>query len=508
MTTKVPYYFGHLPYFATNPVSTSFAGANCLISSFEVYNQALSMADLKAYLGQSPKASFEKFDDISILNIFGMMRHALDNLDNLVDPSMRHCLAHSGMIGILMQKIKNSIPSVKASALILASYIFPRMDIELIDFNCKNSKLSDQSFLRYLLESIGAEMNIWANQLKPSNGPNPVASEGQSIIFAKIILLRSFINGNDDWSTLFKQEVVNLVLQSIDILKTLKEQSNVEMVSNASYYPTPTNLLSADVVYSLLAILGGKPYSTLSPGAQVLYVDENSGMAETATILGPTHPPVFDSKSDKEEMKRWNDCNQFGDAIAIVLSSQPNQKLVVPRSQLIASMETDDIPTAIYDMMKSADVIDLITRFFQELADIDTIDYRPKPKAVEKMMSIEQIYESDHPYADNKDISEEISFPGAKELEIVFDEKSRTESGCDYIEFFHDSSRKDLYGVQYHGRDGSENWPGCGGRDSLIIPASSFYLHFHSDASGNVSTQSYLLPFSSYISLILYSFNH
>jgi hypothetical protein len=95
-----------------------------------------------------------------------------------------------------------------------------------------------------------------------------------------------------------------------------------------------------------------------------------------------------------------------------------------------------------------------------------------------------RVSESPHPYENNMDTYAEMSFPGARAVEIVFSPESATEAGCDYVRFYCDASRQAFFGLEkYHGGrgGGDKTYPGLNGRDSLIIPASSFVVHFHSD---------------------------
>jgi hypothetical protein len=97
-----------------------------------------------------------------------------------------------------------------------------------------------------------------------------------------------------------------------------------------------------------------------------------------------------------------------------------------------------------------------------------------------------RVFESAHPYADNMNTYEEISFPGASAVEIIVDPASSTEGGCDYLRFYCDNSRQVFFGQEkYHGGrgGGGKLYPGVGPTASLIIPAASFVLHFHSDGS-------------------------
>ena len=80
-----------------------------------------------------------------------------------------------------------------------------------------------------------------------------------------------------------------------------------------------------------------------------------------------------------------------------------------------------------------------------------------------------------------------VKVKGARKLKITFDELSATENGCDYLKLFKDDTYTEMWGEKYTGgKDGgSSNWPGCGGRPPLIIPANSFVIHFRSDGSVN-----------------------
>ena len=156
---------------------------------------------------------------------------------------------------------------------------------------------------------------------------------------------------------------------------------------------------------------------------------------------------------------------------------------------------------------------------------------------------VEKEFESPHPYLSSMDTTTEIEFPGATRLEISFDPASRTESGCDFVVFktttgdclhpeterlvsnalmvtnilvvinilLHGSdsimllslplpqpypnpnltltltlSKPDPNAIfcRYSGRDGNQNWPGCDGREPLVLEnVTSLVCHFHSDSS-------------------------
>ncbi|OQR86230.1 HECT E3 ubiquitin ligase [Achlya hypogyna] len=95
-------------------------------------------------------------------------------------------------------------------------------------------------------------------------------------------------------------------------------------------------------------------------------------------------------------------------------------------------------------------------------------------------------FQSGHPYGNSIDAYQTVAIEGATALRITFDERCRTEHDYDYVKFYKDDSYSDVWGAPlYTGRDGSENWPGFGGREALEIPSNKCVLYWHSDSSGN-----------------------
>jgi hypothetical protein len=48
----------------------------------------------------------------------------------------------------------------------------------------------------------------------------------------------------------------------------------------------------------------------------------------------------------------------------------------------------------------------------------------------------EIVIESPHPYENNANVNEAITIPGASRLNVVFDDETNTEDGCDIVRFF------------------------------------------------------------------------
>lgn len=94
-------------------------------------------------------------------------------------------------------------------------------------------------------------------------------------------------------------------------------------------------------------------------------------------------------------------------------------------------------------------------------------------------------FESAHPYASNTNETIILSMPRAERITIVFDSQSATERDYDYLIFWKDDTRSERWHPEEKltGRNGSENWPGCGGRPPLVIEGDSAVIQWMSDGS-------------------------
>jgi hypothetical protein len=85
---------------------------------------------------------------------------------------------------------------------------------------------------------------------------------------------------------------------------------------------------------------------------------------------------------------------------------------------------------------------------------------------------VPKTFESAHPYPNSADLLEDVTFPGATEISIVFDSACRSEANYDYLRFLKARGGSEYWGEEkYHGT----SWP------ALTIPADSFCISFHSD---------------------------
>lgn len=94
----------------------------------------------------------------------------------------------------------------------------------------------------------------------------------------------------------------------------------------------------------------------------------------------------------------------------------------------------------------------------------------------EQLQALKREVESDHPYANNIDQHEELSFPGAQYVKVCFSSDSKTESGPDYIRF-------KLDGAEVCERFSGENWPGRNSKPPLAIPHEKVQYHWRTDGS-------------------------
>jgi hypothetical protein len=82
-------------------------------------------------------------------------------------------------------------------------------------------------------------------------------------------------------------------------------------------------------------------------------------------------------------------------------------------------------------------------------------------------------------------VRHKISFPGAERLEITFDDRCRTETGCDYLQFFDSGASISMVGRSNSGRNSDSHWPGVNGVPALVHIGSSLEARFRSDGSVN-----------------------
>jgi ankyrin repeat protein len=126
----------------------------------------------------------------------------------------------------------------------------------------------------------------------------------------------------------------------------------------------------------------------------------------------------------------------------------------------------------------------LLEAFPDGINELDGDNNPPIAFALRSRLS-EIDFESSHPYHERADIYKDIYHPGATSYSITFDDRTATEPYYDYLTFYKDDSHTDYWGEERYSGRGQGRWPGVGGVEPLVIEASSFVVHFHSDGSSS-----------------------
>jgi hypothetical protein len=507
VSSKLPTYIGHPPSHLPSPVVAVTHGFEGLLSHVHLHNTALKPSEVKALLNaQKELLSTQNgvIDEVSVINIFGILRKSLDSLDNLSDTSLRRAFNNSGLLDALFDLFRFGSSTIKCSAYHIAASLLPPMDIELVNgLAFRHGLVSDQSqsFSSYLLSSVGESINKIARRAESTaNSVSSLLEESSAdqvaVISAQVKLLRSFASGHHSWVNEVTKLVTEMLAGANDLIAMLDEYKKQEMSLPLAdtlaweKMPSVSFLKKTDSVFGALALLGYE-VTGLYPGATVTYTDVQSGASEEAVVIGVTKPPFIEKDSkgkNKELVDKWcHITTAYGEAICIALHSQPHQTVVVPRSY-VKPITNAKLSPKFEEFIVNTVGIDKLVALFKAISDIDLLDKRARPLPVVKVEDKTFTYESKHPYDDNQDIYEEINLPGAEEMTIVFDESSQTETNCDYVQFFKTSAKAEIYDKRYTGRNGDQNFPGCGGRDPLKIPSGFALMHFHSDGSNTVST--------------------
>lgn len=96
------------------------------------------------------------------------------------------------------------------------------------------------------------------------------------------------------------------------------------------------------------------------------------------------------------------------------------------------------------------------------------------------------VVESPHPYPNSFDHTYRVHVPDAENLLIMFDERTRTEDGCDCLCFYSDEKLSNTVSQSISGRDNTaDKWPGVRSTPPLVIQGDTTYARFTTDGSVN-----------------------
>lgn len=295
----------------------------------------------------------------------------------------------------------------------------------------------------------------------------------------RLALLRSLAQAQA-WSRAWADavlEVVGQVLKSLPALLThlgagsaTDDEAEAEAEEGGIEGAATKPLALAAAV---LALLGGDAEG-LAVGADVLVeAADRKGCAEEGVLLALTH-----AAGGKDEAPRG-----LGGAVVVALRSDPTRPQVYPRERVTPQPCRDQ--GTFLRLVAEATGPDALLNAFRCLVGHELRGGPPRqyaPKVVEELQTHE--VESPHPHERGADLQLPLRFPGAKSIEVVFDEQSRTAWGKAHVQFLKEKDSLEWFGKEkYQGRDREQCWAGAHGAPPLVIPAASCVVRFVSDAT-------------------------
>lgn len=223
---------------------------------------------------------------------------------------------------------------------------------------------------------------------------------------------------------------------------------------------------------AVLALLGGDAEG-LAVGADVLVkAAERKGCAEEGVVLALAH-----AEGDKDQAPRG-----LGGAVVVALRSDPTRPQVLPRERVTPQPCRDQAAFLRLFIGEQAG-LDTMLASFRCLVGHELRGGSPHlyaPKLVEEVQT--HVVESPHPHERGADLQVPLRFPGAKSIDVVFDEQSRTAWGKAHVQFLKEEDSLEWFGKEkYQGRDREQCWAGAHGAPKLVIPAASCVVRFVSD---------------------------
>lgn len=99
-----------------------------------------------------------------------------------------------------------------------------------------------------------------------------------------------------------------------------------------------------------------------------------------------------------------------------------------------------------------------------------------KPESLLGISTVNQVFESAHPYPDNADMDYRVEVPGAVFYTLEFDPQCKSERNFDYLELWADEEKTNRL-FRWQG----DSWP----QEPITIKQPSLYFSFHSDQSSS-----------------------
>ena len=471
-------YLGSLPSYALHSsapvVRTSMTG---LVAHMRVHDGSNPFADALPQMPQGSVKIFGQAYQLSILDLVskGVERMRLSNKATSaveLGAEIGQYLANPRVTQALLQISAGSTSAILQScAFQILGRLLPSTSVETVEAQAAAAGLmlisgksgNTPSIFEALLRRAGQAL-----QLDPTvRGVCSPGLECRLLSLLRSMAVSSYGNAKEDatskqWSSAVGAYIQRQCQRVFELLQSLRDAAA----------PVPEE--DSEIIFGLLAFLGGVLPSIYAPGAKALYSAPDA-LTEPCTILGPAQVPA--GAADL----LWKDLNSFGDAVAVCLDSSPNHQSVVPvRNLRFLDTKPDD---ALFSVFLAEHVgAEALCRVLESVVSIDAGDARPVLGLITSAKEYKQVIESLHNYKDNaKDFKEVVFDSSVNEIKISFDPRCATEKGCDYLTFFKDKSHSSYWGRdKYSGDRGTECW-----QEVLVIPASSFVLGFVSDRSKN-----------------------
>jgi hypothetical protein len=473
-----PFYLGQTPSYVDNN-KFSPRSIDGLLNGLTIYPRSLTTEEVGLLLKEKPENGTSN-DEVLCLDVLTMMNRSCNSIKN-TPVHVSNAFVGPSVVNYIFCLVANGTPIVQSSALKVCAALLPACPPDLVLVQAQRCGLIyNNNFLFYLFNRIGEIMNMWA-RYSPTDSSAVICTEHELSIGMEHLNLLNALCVSDQWQPLILEMVENFIRTVAP--QVISETLNCcaeETILGKSLPTVHVPRDSLNITFSLLGLLGGS-LSGLFTGASAKYsASDDAGMLEDCIILSSAWPPS-EASLPKEQIPLWKDLTAFGDAYLIVLSSQPGESLLVPRSKL--AVVTSPFSQKLDSFLSKLKIP--LVEFFSLISNIDCVDKRPVhvPKVKESDEILE--FESPHPYAAS-DIYVDIKMPGAKNMTIEFDRRTRTNPDSDFVRFYKDETHTAYHGAEkYHGKDGSQHWPGLNGVAPLVIPEESCVMHFHSDGSNS-----------------------
>lgn len=474
-----PFYIGQVPSYVDNH-KKSPKSLNGVLCGLNLYTRSLNEEEINSLVSSRPPNDTTSNDEVLCLDVLAMMNRSCNAFKN-TPVHVSNAFVGPSVVNYMFRLVANGAPVVQAAALKVCAALVPACSSDLVSVQAQRCGLVfKDSFLLYLFNRIGEIINMWS-RYSPSTSTAVFCTELDLSVGMGYLNLLNALCVSDNWQPSIL-EFVRDFIQNIapSVISETMNYCLEETSLGKSLSSVRVSRESLNITFSLLGLLGGS-LSGLFTGASAKYIaSEDVGMSEDCVILSSAWPPA-ESTLPKDQITLWKDLTSFGDAYLIVLDSQPGESLLVPRSRLTV------VPSPFSQELNSflTKLTQPLVQLFSLVCNIDCSDRRPVHVPKVKESDEVQEFESPHPYSAS-DLYVEIKMPGAKNMTIEFDRRTRTNPNSDFVRFYKDETHTGFYGAElYHGRDGTQHWPGLNGVPNLVIPADSCIMYFHSDGSNN-----------------------